>query len=487
MKRLSKSLILIVVLILICTLVGCKVEDNVSKNGGQIKSEQDENIEYVEKEVLVKKKEIDHKIGMTVIDNYKYNDYGKVIELNREIIGEGDKEDAEFKFFYVYDDHQRRIKEVRKNNGQKEVLEKYKYDENGNEVYSYQRLNKHNEEEEIKREYNDKNQLVKEITNKKDFQQVERFKYDQQGNQIEERDIRKEDGKVVSKFRIISKYDQQQRKINEKAYRNGELLREKAWDYDQYGNKILDKEIGEEPLSGKKYCDWHEYKYDKEGNLLKTVEKNRDGVIVDGEIKKYNKQGNNVKKILLGKKGKKTRKYIKSYNKDDKKRKLIIKDDSGKLVSITKFLYDNQGNQIGYITKNRSGKITDESEYEYNKEGEMVKETWIDIKDGKEVIDQIREYKYDQYGNKTYEIRKNGNGLVLWEQNREYYGKDSLKGYETDTKRRTDEGEIISKHFEKWYDKKGNITKEIDIFNGKTRINQECDYEYKKIKVREES
>ncbi|MFW6026920.1 MAG: hypothetical protein ACOCRX_11335 [Candidatus Woesearchaeota archaeon] len=485
MKKNRKILVGFLLFIIAITFISCKTENSMTENDQQVKK--NENVEYVEKELLVKKKEVDHKIGMTVIDNYKYNDYGKVIELDREIIGEGDKKDAEFKFYYVYDDHQRRIKEIREDQGEKVVLEKYKYDENGNEVYNYQKLNEHNEEEEIKRKYNDKNQLVKKITNKEGFQQVERFKYDQQGNQIEERDIRKEEGKVVSKFRIISKYDQQQRKINEKAYRNGELLREKTWDYDQYGNKIVDKEIGEESLSGKKYCEWHEYKYDKEGNLLKKVEKNRDGVIVDGEIKKYNKQGNNVKKILLGKKGEKTRKYIKSYNKDDKKRKLIIKDDSGKLVSITQFLYDNQGNQIGYITKNRSGKITDKSEYEYNRDGQMIKETWINIENGKEVIDQIREYKYDQYGNKTYEIRKNGNGLVLWEQNREYYGKDSLKGYETDTKRRTDEGEIISKHFEKWYDKKENITKEIDIFNGKTRINQEYDYEYKKIKVREES
>ena len=454
----------------------------MTRNAQQVKK--NENIEYVEKEVLVKTKEIDHKLGMTVIDSYKYNDYGKVIELDREIIGEGDKKDAEFKFFYVYDDHQRRIKEIREYQGKKEVFERYKYDEDGNEVYSYQRFNDDNEEEEIKREYNDKNQLVKKVTEKEDFQKVERFKYDQQGNQIEERDIRRQEGKVVSEFRIINKYDQEQRKINEKAYRNGELLREKTWGYDQYGNKILDKEIGEEPLSGKKYCEWHEYKYDKEGNLLKKVDKNRDGVILDGEIHKYDEQGKEMQTTYLRKNGKKGNTYYNIYAEDNKLIKSVKKNSSEKRIGVTKFIYDNQGNRIKIIRR-KNGKIIEKSKYKYDNNGNVLKSTWLDIKNGKEVVDQIREYKYDQYGNVVFELHKNGQGVILLKANRKYYAEDKLKKNKTITRRQ--DGKLKLK-YEKKYDQRSNLLRYIRIGGGsdgsELMIDEEYKYKYKIIEIK---
>jgi hypothetical protein len=479
----KKIIILALMLLLLLSLTACKAGDDKIQSGQQISTKNEEQVEYVEKEVLVNKKEIDHMIELTVIDNYKYNDYGKIMELDRKMIGKGDKKDAKVKFHYVYDQEQRRIKEIRYHNGKKEVFERYKYDDKGNEIYSYDKYNDGGEEKEIKREYNDENQLVKKIINKGDFHEIKKYKHDQDGNQIKEINIRSRGGEVVSRFRIITEYDQQNRKIAKKSYRDGELIKNQAWGYDQYGNKILEKDIGERALSGQEYCEWHEWKYDKEGNLLKKVEKNRDGVIIDGKIHKYDEQGKERWTTYLGEKGKKGNTYYNIYDEDNKLIKSIKKNSSEKKVGITKFIYDNQGNRTKIIRK-KSGKMIGKDKYKYDNNGNMLKSTWLDIENGKEKIDQIREYKYDQYGNIVFELHKSGEGVILLRENREYYGKDKLKWNKTIA--RWEDGDLKIKYEEK-YNKKGDMIKEL-VFrqDGSIRINRELEYTYKKIKIRKD-
>jgi hypothetical protein len=75
------------------------------------------------------------------------------------------------------------------------------------------------------------------------------------------------------------------------------------------------------------------------------------------------------------------------------------------------------------------------------------------------VIDQIREYKYDKYGNVIFKLHKNKDGVELLRETQEFYGEDEKKYSKMILK--FDDGSLRGV-YEKEFNKKGDLIKEIE-------------------------
>jgi YD repeat-containing protein len=396
MSHNKKLVILLLILTLIFTFVACQNEKTV-KDSMQTDIKTNENVEYTEKEVLKEKKIINNKRDIQVSRLYEYDDYGRLVKVK-----------VDYK-------------------GDTSVVERYKYNNEGKKVYSYKSNNEDGLEEKIDYKYNDDGQLVKKVIKTADgYIQTEKYKYDEAGNKIREVDNREQDGELLAEFEKKLKYNDNHKLLELKLFRNDKLIRTEEYDYDDKGNKILEKINGEYALSGKEHSKWNEWEYDDSGNLLKKLVKNKNGDIIKGKKYKYDDNNREIKKIYLTKNGEieKTDKII--YDEKEQLVKSFLRDASGKMIIETISIYNENHNKKKFIMK-KNKELSDINKYEYDEQGNRTKSIWIDIKDGEKVIDQIREYKYDKYGNVIFKLHKNKDGVELLRETQEFYGEDEKK------------------------------------------------------------
>ena len=305
--------------------------------------------------------------------------------LTKEIRKNGDGE-VKNTVEYNYDDKGHLLEVIYKNS-KGEIIEhkKYKYNDQGlkvkrNILEVVEPMNKHrwmsgsydlselNKERVVhedmymikgtsKYKYNSQNQLVYFEKRNKEGKKVKwiKFKYYDNGNMklehikrsngYEEKYYYNKDGKWIKQ---IKKYD-------------GNMKIEKAL-RDNYGNtkKIVKIRNGKKVLETK-----YKNKYDNEGNLVRTIIKDK----YDTLIFEYNKEG--------------------------KKTKYVSKYPDGDIVTWREYKYNEKGKQILWIGKDSEGNIISKckTKYKYDKHGNLVKVQGVDLLDENQ-NDGWVEYEY---------------------------------------------------------------------------------------------
>ncbi|WP_018249125.1 hypothetical protein [Orenia marismortui] len=283
---------------------------------------------------------------------YKYNNQDKVIEeivLNKS-------GDIIWRRIYDYDDEGRKIlyKGINKD-GKEFKVEKWKYNDAGEEVY-YVKIVQGQEEKKIIRKFDEKGNeiLYKEYRNGKIKHNYKAI-FDQKGNEV----------KVMS-YKADGKLDW----LEEKTYnKNNKLMKETRKDnqgkiigvwnykYDKKGNEI--RYWGTQ--NGKFKVDWI-WKYDDSGNLIYHAKRNDKGEVEDWESYEW-------------------------YDNGQQKMSNTRIIPSGRSVRI----YDKNGNLIEKKDLSEDGKVRFWQKYYYNKKGEKIK---LVGGEGK-ITNGYIEYKYD--------------------------------------------------------------------------------------------
>ncbi len=149
--------------------------------------------------------------------------------------------------------------------GHSYTLEEYDYDGRGRLIESYKARNDDGVEERATYQYNDQDQLIKKIVEAGGFEREKTYHYDQRGNLIKEVDKRSRGNEDLAEFKVYYQYDGKDNLIEVNSYRDGELIRSQKYDYDQYGNKILEKIQRRDAFTGREHFSWQEWEYDERG------------------------------------------------------------------------------------------------------------------------------------------------------------------------------------------------------------------------------
>ena len=205
------------------------------------------------------------------------------------------------------------------------------------------------------------------------------YKYDDEGNKIEENEYNKE-GNLVK--RNIYKYDDDGNKIEENEYIYERLSDKHTYKYDGNGNMIEENSPN-----------WSRaYKYDGEGNVVEQNIYNSNGSLDKKWTFKYNKEGNLVKWNQYNSNGSLDKKWTYKYNKEGNWVKTNSYNSDGSLDTKGIAKYDTNGNIVEIIGYNSDGRFAGKTYFkDIDKYGNWLKK---EEHKGPHIYIRIREIEY---------------------------------------------------------------------------------------------
>ncbi len=136
-------------------------------------------------------------------------------------------------------------------------------------------------------------------------------------------------------------------------------------------------------------------KYDRRGNPIEVIEKDKTGKIVKWEKASFDKHGNKTSSEQLNPSGKTIKITIIKYDRKGNEINNERIDSVGRPIKKIETTYDKWGNVIEKKETNASGEITDWEKSAYNNVNDKVSEISLD-KNGKELKKAV--YEYDSKG-----------------------------------------------------------------------------------------
>ncbi|OCL25302.1 hypothetical protein U472_13170 [Orenia metallireducens] len=401
MKKINKLLILSIVLLLVTTLVACQADQLSTDNIQKTNLSQNVNT----KKVLVEMKEI---------------------KKGKQTGGAT----------WEYDKHGRKIKKTLKSKGEVVGTTTWKYDKNDNVIEFHEKGDQF--EEWWKKKYDSQGRVIWEDHFKDEIYRsprrtIYKWEYNKEGQEIK---YSRKDADTGEKEITTTEYDDEGRKLLvKKVDGKGKVLVKEEWKYNQAGQETYYQKIDN-------FIDWTEkkiYKYDENGN--KVLAKKH----INQSLKYY---------------------YKSIYNKEGNRVKLISKDKNGKTIWIEYYKYNPNNKLIEEIRKDFNGKIIRKIYHKYDKKGNEIR--YWGTQNGTFDFDWV--YKYDENGNKIYYAEKNEKGEVKRWESYEWYPNGQMKMSNATT---YPEGRGI-----KHYDERGNqIRIEFKDKEGKTTALKESEYD----------
>lgn len=246
--------------------------------------------------------------------------------------------------------------------------------------------------------------------------------YDKYGHLIDQNEYDK-DGKL--KWHCVYGYDAQNNATEwDINVPSAKMLSKVTFRYDEKGNKIEENSID----TNKMYSSKVFYKYDDKQNLVE--ERRQMGAKGKAWVStfKYDSRGFQTEYVMKDETGKFVSKMTQEYDNDGNKlsganyssdtgiegRWKAVLDSKGRTIEmsdykpdgavskLTKYKYDDWDNVTESITYRPDGSIDTAgfnyyTEFEYDSHGNPTKETWYKLKDGKKVVTDIAEKKYEYY------------------------------------------------------------------------------------------
>ena len=175
--------------------------------------------------------------------------------------------------------------------------------------------------------------------------------------------------------------------------------------YDEKHNMILDCSTDSD---GKKTGTVWKYEYDDKGRVISCIEytlKNGKKVWNDSVTYKYDKRGNVIEQVVKEKNDiYKEMKYVSAYNKKDVlvKRKVYVDGILG-----TEYVWDNDGKELSEYTYRKSGELWYYSVSEYDEKGNLIKfnKGMADLSGKMTEEESTYENRYDNDGRLISKIR----------------------------------------------------------------------------------
>lgn len=109
--------------------------------------------------------------------------------------------------------------------------------------------------------------------------------------------------------------------------------------------------------------------YDKHGNIIESIERNDDSIIVKWEKFKYNKHNDEIELQSLDTAGKTIKTISTSYDKWNQETEKLTTDVTGKLLEKVASTYNAENDKITETTTDKNGNITRRIVYEYDNKG----------------------------------------------------------------------------------------------------------------------
>jgi hypothetical protein len=198
---------------------------------------------------------------------------------------------------------------------------------------------------------------------------------------------------------ITFKCDEKGRKTEQiEVAADKDRSRRLVYKYDDRGNEI---EIAE--YSGENKTPWTTtYKYDSKDNQVEYLHKDETGRVLMKRTKEYDSLGNGISGGIYSSETELKGKWTATFDNKGRRIENSSYKKDGTLLGQAKMQYDDWDNIIEYTTYKADGSIDNTrpsfyTEFEYDSKGNPTKETWYTLKDGKKVVTNISEKKYEYY------------------------------------------------------------------------------------------
>ncbi|MEJ6949901.1 hypothetical protein [Natronospora cellulosivora (SeqCode)] len=383
--------------------------------------------EYIEKEVLVRTERIRVEDDeLFEIKEYEYDNYGR---MTREVWRkEGDTLSLD------------------------DILEEriWEYDRRGNLIYEYylsRFMAYYEEESEYK--YDKQDRKIEEKTSRqgsgfRESNYHHKWTYDDKDRVIERLSFDR-NGEVS--WRRVFEYDDNGNMILDRSYDyDGSIASERIWEYNQYGEVSYDYYVDKNFKQSEKII----REFDDDGNKIREDEF-KNGQLISEKI--YNEQGYQI--IGRGyKDGVIDYDNIYTYDKRGNRIEGVIRDKNGNIKMKIENKYDDNNNHIEEIRKDAYNNIILIQKWEHDKNNNRTR--YVTIREGKKSADWI--WEYDEYGNEIYHAQKDHDGNIMKWEAFEWYPSGERKMRNTNL---IPEGRIIET-----FDKEGNNIERTRIFGG---------------------
>lgn len=177
--------------------------------------------------------------------------------------------------------------------------------------------------------------------------------------------------------------------------KDGNLIDEGEWQYDEKGNAIVVYSEGVEKTfhSGELIDIYmslsrHEYEYDTEGRMIRCKDYDRSGDLACYMELEYDEKGREIRHKDYDRSGDLTGYQELEYDAEGREIRWKNYDESNNLLEHEEYEYDSKGRKVRAKSYDRSGKLIEYTEYEYDAEGRST---------GRK--------KYDASGNLISEVR----------------------------------------------------------------------------------
>lgn len=195
----------------------------------------------------------------------------------------------------------------------------------------------------------------------------ELHRYDKNGNTIETIEF-EGDGSVQHK--LVSKYDEENRPLEETVYTDGDILSEHK-KHIRKNDGSLDKiEIDyEDGSTSVQYM-----KKDEDNHIEEWIEEDEDGELETREVVKYDDKGKILTREVFDYRNKLKEAFEFEYDEHDNLVERRQLDNKRKLMIVTEYEYDDDKNLVFRANRNRKGALSDFIKIEYDDKGQVVKQ-----------------------------------------------------------------------------------------------------------------
>lgn len=179
------------------------------------------------------------------------------------------------------------------------------------------------------------------------------------------------------------------------------VFSQKKKDIKKYGIKSV-TETTASTVNGKEGTTKDAYKaFDKNGNIIESIDYYNDGTIKRKETAKFDKYGNKLEEIIYEPAKRKTDapapsadkniKHVTKYNSNNDKTEETEYDASGKVMKKEAYSYNTNGDKVIEITLDTEGKLKKKVLYTYDKRGLRVERKTYN---GENVLMETKKYDY---------------------------------------------------------------------------------------------
>ena len=262
------------------------------------------------------------------------------------------------------------------------------YDQNGKETLEVKYNAKGRIEEKFENKYDDKGNLLEEITYLDGRDIAEHKTYE-----------RDNDGRIIKAFKH---YLDESKDTIEYSYNDKGLLLE-VKTIDSYGEveakEISEYEEGKLTLREKyEYDELMEkdtYVYDDKGNVIENEHWTEEGGVVKF-VNEYDEQKDLVKALIYNKDEKLVAKSLYTYN--DQHKIIEVVDENPRELNTTSIKYDKNGNALEQQEKNREGNINNSVIRKFNEDNDVIETTvFIDLHGRGVNQNYTLKYEYEYY------------------------------------------------------------------------------------------